>query len=302
MNPQPMKNSQTDQPIEMRKIADLKPHPAQDRLYRPASERELAELADQMRGGIYDPVEITPDGVIIDGHQRVCAATKLGWIEVRVKVRDDLAGDETAIARRHIAANRVRRQLDPLDQVRLIVGELELEWGRPIARWSDREMAKLRERVRQVVGQSNRHVQRLINIVRTPLAVQAAVSKDELAIVDAAKVSNLPQAVQQEIAAAIRAGGEPKKVVGSFLAKCRKPRESADKELEVLVAALERAIEALRGREAEIGRGATCLILALETLRRFDGLATKLKKVLRAEIERDERLDTSDLPILDDSH
>src|SRR4051812_26208118 len=99
------------------KINQLKPYQHQDEVFRPLAECDLDALAEDMRcNGQIHPVEITKDRVIIDGHQRVAAAKRLGWTEVDVWVRADL--DELGIAHRHVEATLNRRQLDPLDLAR----------------------------------------------------------------------------------------------------------------------------------------------------------------------------------------
>ena len=125
-----LKAAEPSRRIEMRSLSDLTPHPGQDELCHPLSPEELARLAEDIRrNGLLQPVEITPDGGVIDGHQRVLAARELGRTEITVRVRDDLADDRSAIDRRHIAANLHRRQLLPLDQVRLAARMLEIERG-----------------------------------------------------------------------------------------------------------------------------------------------------------------------------
>jgi ParB-like chromosome segregation protein Spo0J len=104
------------------------------------SEQELDRLAaDIHRDGLRENVEVTDDGRIISGHQRVRDAARLGWKGIPVRVRTDLA-DERAIELRLIEANRVRRQLDTLDQIRLEVRRLEIEWKREPGQLSDSEL------------------------------------------------------------------------------------------------------------------------------------------------------------------
>ena len=54
------------------KVDDLRPHPRQSELFRDLSEIEFAFLAgDIKRNGLQQPIEITPDGTVIAGHQRL---------------------------------------------------------------------------------------------------------------------------------------------------------------------------------------------------------------------------------------
>jgi hypothetical protein len=53
---------------------------------------ELGELLASMeRQGQLVPIEITPEGTILDGKLRVRLAAQLGWDEIQVCVRLDLA-------------------------------------------------------------------------------------------------------------------------------------------------------------------------------------------------------------------
>lgn len=59
---------------ETRPLSDLSPHPQQHALYSPLPPDALAALAaDIDRSGLRHAVEITHDGTVIDGHQRVQA-------------------------------------------------------------------------------------------------------------------------------------------------------------------------------------------------------------------------------------
>jgi len=97
---------------ELRRIADLRPHP---RNYRRHPEHQLDILRESLRvHGQQKPVVITPDGTILAGHGLVEAAQAEGWTEIACHVYDgpypeaflaidnrasDLAeDDETALA------------------------------------------------------------------------------------------------------------------------------------------------------------------------------------------------------------
>ena len=97
--------------VTNRKISTLCPHPKQA-IFPDLPPDELRRLAESMKRGLDEPVEILPNGTIISGHQRIKAAKLLGWTEIRCWVRHDLAeqGDD-AVERRLIEANFHRRQL-----------------------------------------------------------------------------------------------------------------------------------------------------------------------------------------------
>ena len=71
---------------ELRRIADLRPHP---RNYRRHTDRQLALLRESLRiHGQQKPVVITPDGTILAGHGLVEAAKLEGWAEIACHVYD----------------------------------------------------------------------------------------------------------------------------------------------------------------------------------------------------------------------
>src|SRR4051794_20976613 len=91
--------------IETWPVERLRPYERQAANFRDVSPAELKRLMDVMSTGKYDPIEVTPDGRILDGHQRHRAAIALDWEVVKVQVRHDLADDEVAIEVRHLQAN-----------------------------------------------------------------------------------------------------------------------------------------------------------------------------------------------------
>ena len=71
---------------ELRRIADLRPHP---RNYRRHPDHQLAILRESLRvHGQQKPVVITPDGTILAGHGLVEAAKLEGWTEIACHVYD----------------------------------------------------------------------------------------------------------------------------------------------------------------------------------------------------------------------
>ena len=77
-----------------RKISELKPHPHRE-LIPPMSPEDYANLLEDVkRNGILQPIDITPDNVILDGHQRVKVARELGIEEVEVRIPELVGIDE----------------------------------------------------------------------------------------------------------------------------------------------------------------------------------------------------------------
>jgi ParB/RepB/Spo0J family partition protein len=238
--------------IESWAISGLKQHHWQAALFHDLDGDEFDALVDSMRReGLREPLQVTPDGTIIDGHQRHRAAVQLGWTEIRVRIRDDLAGDQEAIDRAHIEANLSRRQLDPLDKARLARRLMELERGCRSASFSTQEKEELRDRVGRSIGYSGRHAGRLVNILSTPMAVQRAFSKGRLPLVQADKVSRLGWTKQKEIASEIEDGGDPAKVVASYLSKPR-PKVKPDKMYKTVMTELARGLEIMEAHVSQL--------------------------------------------------
>jgi len=91
-----------------RLISELKLHPHQY-LIPPMSEEDYNNLLDDIRhNGILQPIDITYNNVILDGHHRVKAAKELGIKEIEVKIPELLYVDEdeflisVAMNRRHL--------------------------------------------------------------------------------------------------------------------------------------------------------------------------------------------------------
>ncbi len=246
----------TTKRIETWPLEKLKPHQRQDANFHPLPAPELDALADDMRrNGQNTPVEVTPDGRVVDGHQRLRAAERLGWDEVQVLVRYDLAGDEFAIERRMIEANLHRRQLDALDRVRLARRMLEIEERREPGGLSRYDEQDLRDRIGEMLGMSGRNVQRYLNILNAPMEVQRAHSQGRLSMKLAERVARLGEADREEIAAEIAAGGDPVEVVVAHLPEAAPAEVDPDREYELLLAAGTRADGALDGREEEVRGG-----------------------------------------------
>jgi DNA modification methylase len=90
------------QRIELWPIERLLPYARNPRTH---SEQQVAAIAASMvEFGFNDPIEVTPEGLVIAGHGRLLAARKLGWRQVPVLVLEHL--DETRRRAYAIANNR----------------------------------------------------------------------------------------------------------------------------------------------------------------------------------------------------
>jgi ParB-like chromosome segregation protein Spo0J len=89
--------------VETRKVADLKPHPENARIY---GDRADEEMVADIRKGVLQPLLITWDNRVIAGHRRLDAAARAGLTEMPVIVfesRDELDIKEALVrANKHI--------------------------------------------------------------------------------------------------------------------------------------------------------------------------------------------------------
>ena len=188
-------------------LKKLEPHPKQGEIYESLPLAELRALAESMRlDGQRQPVEIMPAknkaglpaGTVIDGHNRIAAATLLGWTHIDVVIRCDLLdADAAAVELAHINANLLRRQLHPLDKAAALKRAYEIEKSKDLMTYQ--QEAEAYARLCAAAGLSGRHGKRLMNILSTPRAIQRAVRDGHLSIVMADRISRLPTAVQEQI-------------------------------------------------------------------------------------------------------
>lgn len=238
------------------KIAKLKDHPRQAEMFGDVDEAELKALAESLqKHGLRDPVHVTPDGTVIRGHQRVRAAKRLGWAEIDVVVRHDLAGrGEAAVEVEFVADNFERRHLSPLARAKSIRRLMELEEGRAAGdfRWTTRD--ELKARIASRMGLSPRSVARYLLILDAPTPVQRLLDAGELTLVAAGKVALLPKTAQAEVVRRVGAGEKPAKVVAEATRGDADPAAPA-RSFVRLLGALAREIPRLRGMASAIRPG-----------------------------------------------
>jgi ParB/RepB/Spo0J family partition protein len=225
-------------------------------MFGAVSEAELQDLAENMRKhGLQHPVEATPDGVVIVGHQRVRAARMLGWKEIDVIVRHDLAAEgEAAVERRFVEDNFVRRQLSPLSRARCIQRLMELERGQSAVSFGPTQRERLKARIAARMGLSARSVSRYLLILEAPVEVQAAFDKGDIPLTTAGKFALLSKTQQAEAARRLAAGEKPRAVAAALTAggtAGTDPRRAFVR----LVSSLKRELPVVRGQAGKVHPG-----------------------------------------------
>ena len=258
------------------KISRLKKHPKQDEMFGDISEEERRALADDMeRNGQRQPVEIRPDGTIIAGHQRVLAATLLGWAEIDVVVRYDLEekGD-AAVEKEFIDDNLIRRQLSPLARARCIRRLMEIEAGGRTGGLGWKGKEELKATMGRRLHVSPRSVSRYLLVLDAPPAVQRAFDQNQITLINAGKVALLGKSEQLEISKRIQAGEKAAKVITEYLSKPESRHKKVADAVAGFVRNLERGRQDLDGRVDEVRPGHVRSVT--EELRKAHALIGKL--------------------------
>lgn len=202
--------------VQTRELSALRPHPNQANLWGDLPEAELVALAESIkRFGLRQPIEVTEAGLVVDGHQRIRAAERLGLTEIACVVVPDDQVDEL-----HLSLNLLRRQLGPLAKARAIKALAEhhalqqRRRNRPDCGPVDLATSvQLREQLAQELGCSARTVARHLALLRTARPIQDAVDRGELPFTLALRVSTLSAEDQDTVSREIQAGGPAKKIV-----------------------------------------------------------------------------------------
>lgn len=198
-------------------VANLRPHPLQDVIYGDLSPSEFAALKqDIQHHGIRQPVEVTKDGVLVDGKHRVRALRELGIEEVDAIIVE--AENEAAIEERFVTANLLRRQSDPVTKARAIQQLAKIESRRIGIRIDLHAKGPFRDRLASLLGNtSGRTIDRYLQLLRLEREIQDAVSSGQLPMTKALKIESLPKPARKAIVERLKQNEPPRKVVDEFL-------------------------------------------------------------------------------------
>lgn len=229
------------------KVADLKPHPRQADNFDDLDDGPFKELVDDIRvNGLNHAIEITPDGVLIDGHQRLRAVKELGWIEVMVDVRHDLADEgEQAIEVRTIEANTNRRQLGVMDRARLYVRLRELTKTSPDTRNGEAGYALRTELKKHFPDNSDRSLRRYERLLQLSRILQREVNRGKLPVVLAERILSANPGIMKKLVAAVTAGEDVRATAKKLLPKTGKESNKGTG-IDGAVTAIDTAITTLR--------------------------------------------------------
>jgi hypothetical protein len=260
--------------VEHWSITKLKSYPAQEAMFDPLSDVDLADLAANIkRSGMKNPIEVLPKnkaafapGTILRGHQRLRALLLNGESEADVLVRHDLADASwDRIEREFLEDNLHRRQLDPLAKAKVALRLAEIERQIAPGQTLGEQEGEVRDRVGKVIGMSGRNLFRYWSLLKAPAEVQNAFRTGQLKLDVAARVSGLPSKVLDRICRRLAAGEDPKAVVGPYVSRAKRPEAAPANPVADFV---ERLVEVIRTSAPDLdSTGATEVKPHLDRLR-----------------------------------
>lgn len=265
---------------EWRNPQDLKEHPDQEVSFLQLDDTEFALLKRSIEThGQRDPVEITANDIIIDGHHRVRAAIELGLEEILVWVRDDLSERDAAL--RTIDANLERRHLGQLGKTRALVRQREIRRGRLAGSIIENPGFDTKA-IAEALGKTPRHTRRWLNLLKElPMELQVAVDSNLLKQCTAEKVCGLSDTVKNEIVDEIKAGASVEETCCKHIPKpIPKPRTRA----RILLSAqktLQEVLE-LKWRSVRTGLNAAQIENLLMSIEELVSLLPRYQAWLRA--------------------
>lgn len=201
-------------------LSKLKPHPQQSRFFTDLPAEQLQQLADDIQQhGLRHKIEITDDGTIVCGHQRLRALELLGRTSAKCIVLPGGPGDALNVARM-ISDNVHRRQLGKLDLARLYK---RLGSGR-----ATKGLGKTRDQIAKLLGiGSGRTLDNYRRVLKAPVPLQEAWDQKRLTLGQVKQVLKLTPEQQKSLAAQIQNGESPKQALSTMLAPASPSRSTA---------------------------------------------------------------------------
>lgn len=101
-------------------LSELSPYPENSKIFKGTEKEEWETFKVSMKErGQLEPIEITPNRIIITGHRRWRAAQELGWNTIRARVRYDLDSPQK-VRDRWVESNLHRRGFSKGEKARAI--------------------------------------------------------------------------------------------------------------------------------------------------------------------------------------
>ena len=282
--------------VQRRRISELRSHPRQQSTYGDLSDREFLTLKEDIsRRGVRQPIVVTHDGTIVDGHQRVRACEELGIEEIDAVISQDT--EQADIDEGFVLSNLNRRQLDPLSKARALQSLMEIEYQRKGKELNTQHDGDFRDRLAELLGGniSGRTIDRYLQLLRLPQAIQDAVSSGDLPMTKALKVESLDEDSQEEIVRRIAKGKRARDVVAEYVVP-KKDVDTPEDLYYVFIDFLKDNVNALEAAAKSLpGSAGSCetTVAVLEHTARF------CETMRRLELEAGDEAEQSTLALLD---
>lgn len=242
------------------KIADLKPHPQEAHTFFGPPSPTVRSLADGMAvSGPQYAIEILPNYTIVSDHDPVRAAMFLRWAEIDAVLRPDLADNGDAAVEDYVLFSRLNRRgrhrLEVARDYQRLHEIGQHEWRKGRRRRDDLhecQRRNLHDLMAEKLGAKGRSLNRWLAVLQAPVEVQDALIREQISLVDAEAVGHLRPKVKEEIAQAIRDGGNVKDVVVAHLPQKDGRHKSAHDAFSALLRSIKRGVQDLDGREDQI--------------------------------------------------
>lgn len=196
----------TDSEVILRRISQLQDHPDNEVYNSRLSAREEAALkASIAEYGIQEALLIRPDGTIVSGHQRARIATKLGIVEVPVRIVECTDSEAIYLL---VALNEARRgdEKDLMKKARR-ARMLYESWGIRPGRKSVQDAHFSRHDVAKSLGLDDSGIRRLLKLLYLIPELQEEVSNQAIGLIAGNKIAALDREKQKEFLAAYRKAG-----------------------------------------------------------------------------------------------
>lgn len=216
----------TEMAVELRPISSLKSFHLQNEVLLDSSEQDIESLVQDIRtNGLRIPLEILPDGTIIDGHQRRQACKLAGMKSVPCRVRHDLVDKPLEQEQQFISLNLQRRQLSTLAKTRCIKKQFKIEQERYRLGQSERPQGmSLRDYVANQLNMTGRNADRWLKVLDLPLPLQEAVEQGRLKLDYASQLAGRDEDEWQIVVPFAERGQNCNEIVQQLLGQASDPR------------------------------------------------------------------------------
>jgi hypothetical protein len=231
-------------------IQDLHPHALQKELFVGLNEAGIAELAEDIqKRGLQNPLEILPNGTIINGHQRFLAYKWLGMEHIPVYIRHDFTEQPSAAVNEHIIQDNLQRKhLHPLEIARGYM-LLRKYYAEQQAAGEDCPFAfrDLRNALARRFSISSRTLDRYVAALKAPYLFQDCCIQGRFPFHLLCKIGGLSVKKKAALMERIDKGENFMTVIAEYTRPHQREQDRASKALLALTRQLKRSVDEIEG-------------------------------------------------------